>query len=576
MAVSVEIGSQNLEAGIHAGRQDGGHQEQAEQAEQVDDEKDVGIQYVATNTESPLDVKDIPQLLSPTPSPRSSSPPLVVSNESGDLTGTRHSHPNGRRYSGPFEKHVVSVTDSGKVEKGMLSSQLPVLKIRPPTELRHIPEEKVRESRKLSSPRLNGSEKVLKLTAAEMEELTSAPESLPVTSPRSAFSRAAPLSPSPVLERRESTTGTSHFMPNKQQREDQPREFSNSESSTILSDFNTYRQPTRESTPVNGISRRPGFSSRAASSPQVASTRIPSYLKGSTGQPSPRRRPVPPGSHPEHPAIDHSSLATGAGTPSSVDPPPSPVPQSIPLPPMSIPTYLQLELASSKPSPLYIYHSSSSDKVYESSKIKFERLLNFLLLPPQLEQVLYFGSLACLDAWLYTFTILPLRFFKAAFILFQWWGQSLAKEIQFMSGFIYHGLGRMWHRQRARSGSTDSVPRSRKVSRASRPQASTTPSYQSHPGRTSENSSAQGINEYSKVEPEHKTKQGWGRTHRRTKSQPSSLSTNHKADLLQGAVIICSCIILMKLDASRMYHSIRGQAAIKLYVIYNVLEVNPS
>lgn len=29
----------------------------------------------------------------------------------------------------------------------------------------------------------------------------------------------------------------------------------------------------------------------------------------------------------------------------------------------------------------------------------------------------------------------------------------------------------------------------------------------------------------------------------------------------------------MWFDASRMYHSIRGQAAIKLYVIYNVLEV---
>lgn len=32
-------------------------------------------------------------------------------------------------------------------------------------------------------------------------------------------------------------------------------------------------------------------------------------------------------------------------------------------------------------------------------------------------------------------------------------------------------------------------------------------------------------------------------------------------------------MILMKLDASRMYHSIRGQAAIKLYVIFNALEV---
>jgi hypothetical protein len=40
-----------------------------------------------------------------------------------------------------------------------------------------------------------------------------------------------------------------------------------------------------------------------------------------------------------------------------------------------------------------------------------------------------------------------------------------------------------------------------------------------------------------------------------------------------GALIIICSIVLMWFDASRMYHSIRGQAAIKLYVIYNVLEV---
>jgi hypothetical protein len=72
---------------------------------------------------------------------------------------------------------------------------------------------------------------------------------------------------------------------------------------------------------------------------------------------------------------------------------------------------------------------------------------------------------------------------------------------------------------------------------------------------------------------ERKSRNEWGRKHRRTKSQPSTLSSYHKADLLQGAVIICSCIILLKLDASRMYHAVRGQAAIKLYVIYNLLEV---
>lgn len=49
---------------------------------------------------------------------------------------------------------------------------------------------------------------------------------------------------------------------------------------------------------------------------------------------------------------------------------------------------------------------------------------------------------------------------------------------------------------------------------------------------------------------------------------------DHKADLLKGLLVLFSCSILMYFDASRMYHSIRGQAAIKLYVIYNVLEVD--
>ena len=55
---------------------------------------------------------------------------------------------------------------------------------------------------------------------------------------------------------------------------------------------------------------------------------------------------------------------------------------------------------------------------------------------------------------------------------------------------------------------------------------------------------------------------------------PSNLTSVHKADLLQGLVIVCSSIFLMNLDASRMYHFIRAQSAMKLYVIYNVLEVS--
>lgn len=351
------------------------------------------------------------------------------------------------------------------------------------------------------------------------------------------------------------------------------RARSNTDPLYITTGANIDRRPVGESTPINVINRRPGLSSRRISSPQSARNRVNSYTRDSYSHSSPKRRSGLSGSRPELLDLDQPKSTTSTKKPTSLDPPPSPVPQSIPLPPMSIPTYLQLELSSSKPSPLYIYRSSTSEDVYESSRIKFERLLNFLLLPPQLEQILYFGTLACLDAWLYTFTILPLRFLKAATVLIQWWGQTLAKEIRFIAGFIYHGSGRMWHRQRGQPVTNDTPLRSHSVPRTRQPQVST-PSYHPQSARVPDHSIGIAAMESMKPETERKSRQGWGRKHRRVKSQPSLLMASHKADLLQGAVIICSCIILMKLDASRMYHSIRGQAAIKLYVIYNVLEVS--
>lgn len=53
----------------------------------------------------------------------------------------------------------------------------------------------------------------------------------------------------------------------------------------------------------------------------------------------------------------------------------------------------------------------------------------------------------------------------------------------------------------------------------------------------------------------------------------SDLQPSHKADILRGLVVFTSCWILMRFDASRMYHSIRGQNGVKLYVMYNMLEV---
>jgi hypothetical protein len=51
------------------------------------------------------------------------------------------------------------------------------------------------------------------------------------------------------------------------------------------------------------------------------------------------------------------------------------------------------------------------------------------------------------------------------------------------------------------------------------------------------------------------------------------LTQQQKSDLLNGLLIICACFLLQNVDASRLYHSIRGQAIIKLYVIFNALEI---
>ncbi|KAL2069984.1 hypothetical protein VTL71DRAFT_14664 [Oculimacula yallundae] len=530
---------------------------------------------------------------SPSPSPRSLSPSLVVTDSSVEYTGTLPSH--GRKYSGSFEKAFNNSSTSMDIDEVAIASPLPISKTLQPHELHDIPEE-VRKPRKLSINHSHGNDakstipevegtteektgrprklsvnrskgEVLKLTAAEVEELTAAPDSLPISSPtRYTVSAQPSLAPSPILDHRgalsdgphsdiEGSNGRRH------------RKISAPEPMGILKETHVDRR-LRADTASNTVTRRPGYSSRAVSTPPITSKSIAPSIAKSQIQLSPKRKALQSGLKPEPLDLNVVSAKLQSGTN-----PPSPIPQSIPLPPMSIPTYLQLELSSTRPSPLYIYRSASSEFPYESSKVKFERLLNFLLTPIPLEQVLYFGSMACLDAWLYTFTILPLRFFKAALVLIQWWCLVIAREARFIAGFIYHGSGRFWHRQRGRRGSTSSADRSRSVSRASRPPASTTASYMSQSGRKPDIGVQNLTAENLRASVERKSRQGWGRRHRRTKSQPSSLSSYHKADLLQGAVIIVSCFILMKLDASRMYHSIRGQSAIKLYVIFNALEV---
>ncbi|EAU91148.2 DUF747 family protein [Coprinopsis cinerea okayama7 len=165
-------------------------------------------------------------------------------------------------------------------------------------------------------------------------------------------------------------------------------------------------------------------------------------------------------SHPYEPPTPVSPLSSAFGTP---EPPTKVERQDIPF---SLWDYLREELL-----------ATDFDSHQEQ---KWERVSNFLSMPLAMEKIIGFGVIVCFDSFLYTFTILPIRFFLA-FLRF---------------------IGNML----------------------------------------------------------------------RISSPP--LPPSQKADLLRGLLLIISLLILNPLtDASKIYHTIRGQDTIKLYVIFNALEI---
>ncbi|PKS11313.1 hypothetical protein jhhlp_003075 [Lomentospora prolificans] len=415
-------------------------------------------------------------------------------------------------------------------------------------------------------------ENVRRLSAAEIQQLTASPHSLPIAVVPDGHAtdhrRAGRLSPSELQAIRQSILG---------------------DVAANLSDD------------LHDDDRRPkSATTRMPANARTLSTPPTSRNRGGSMQSSPRRNSFHPvgGSHlnlhslPTTPLTNPNPLPfrrperrDSAATNTSCIAP-------IPIPPVSLPTHLQLELAAQKPSPLYIQRPEAIDVPYESSAVKIERLINVILLPPFLERTLTIGALACLDSWLYTFTILPMRFLIAVGILAQWWGHVFAKEAKWITGYVWYGLGRLWNRGLFKSKtvpivdvtlpSPDEAPLagSKKMGDPIEPwplEGIPTPRI---PANASDSVTPT-------TRPDSKSETGYLNRiphsrprststvyrHRRTKSRPSNLSAYNKADLLQGALIICSSIALMKLDGSRMYHFIRAQSDIKLYVIFNLLEV---
>lgn len=55
--------------------------------------------------------------------------------------------------------------------------------------------------------------------------------------------------------------------------------------------------------------------------------------------------------------------------------------------------------------------------------------------------------------------------------------------------------------------------------------------------------------------------------------KPSGLHRAHLYDLMRGSMLVIGCLVLNQINMSRVYHSIRGQNMIKLYVLTSMLEV---
>ena len=418
------------------------------------------------------------------------------------------------------------------------------------------------------------TDKVLKLSPEKLSELTSSPKAFPLQALNAA--EDSPMVSGTIHTSRKANHVPYGTMSEHQNSQENGTKMSGRKRAGSASVFPSPRDAPIQNSPLASPPAAPSFgarpwnSSRATSTPffdkSLSLKKVLSADQSSLSQPRSNKA--------IHAPLDFEAIRPLRKSQKPEARPPSPMPASIPIPSFSLSGYLQLELSLGRPSSHYLHRSATSHLPYESSLVMIDRLLNFLFLPPLLEQVLWFGTLACLDTWLYTFTILPLRFLIAVSILASSWGHNLVKEVRFVLGFVYWGFGRLWKRGFSKSPfysrASLNTPRNKMTAEA-------ITSAQGHISNPQSNSQAQAISAKEDPYEPHpgleSSRKSNNLRHRRSKSKPSALLPSHKADILNGMLIIISCTILMYFDASMMYHSIRGQAAIKLYVIYNVLEV---
>ncbi|KDQ57592.1 hypothetical protein JAAARDRAFT_58180 [Jaapia argillacea MUCL 33604] len=192
--------------------------------------------------------------------------------------------------------------------------------------------------------------------------------------------------------------------------------------------------------------------------------------------------------HDDHAPRDPAPRFTYASlppTPISRSPPPEPPPDAQPSSLSPSPSQSQSPPNGPPPFSLwdYLREELLATDFDEHQEMKWDRVSNFLSIPLAVEKIIQFGFILCLDSFLYTFTIQPIRFILAFYRL------------------ISNSLASLFTSRR-------------------------------------------------------------------------SIPPSQKADILRMLLLVVSLVILVPLtDASKIYHSIRGQDTIKLYVIFNALEI---
>ncbi|KAJ3777830.1 eukaryotic membrane protein family-domain-containing protein [Lentinula raphanica] len=190
-----------------------------------------------------------------------------------------------------------------------------------------------------------------------------------------------------------------------------------------------------------------------------------------------------PHDHLFHPHADQIPLAYASLPPTPISRSPSPLHSPLsPTHPEFISLKPQQEQQYQVPFSLwdYLREELLATDFDSHQELKWERVSNFLSIPTAIEKIIGFGFILCFDSFLYTFTVLPIRF-TIAFL-------CLVKNL--------------------------------------------------------------------------------------FSSSAPSLPPAQKADILRTLLLIVTVAILVPLtDASKIYHFVRGQDTIKLYVIFNALEI---